>query len=106
MKVRPLVFGKEIRRHRVARGLTLEQLAERAELTPNYIGSVENGNRDPSLSTVLALARGLELEPGELLGASPEIAPAALEAARLIQALPTDVQATLVALLRRLAKKR
>jgi transcriptional regulator with XRE-family HTH domain len=56
-------FGKEVRRRREALGLTLEELAERAGLTPNYVGTVETGKRDPSLSTVLALAKGLRVPP-------------------------------------------
>ena len=47
-------FGQEIRRRRKALGMTIEQLAEKAELTPNYLGTLEVGRRDPSLSTVLA----------------------------------------------------
>lgn len=106
MKLRPLAFGGEIRRRRIAHGLTLEQLAERAGLTPNYVGSVEIGRRDPSLSTVLALARGLELEPGDLLGASREISAPALEAAQLVESMPVEAQAALVAFLRQMVKRR
>jgi transcriptional regulator with XRE-family HTH domain len=61
-----LRFGRNVGRLRLARGLTVEQLAERCKLTPNLIGSVENGNRAPSLSTILALASGLGVTPGEL----------------------------------------
>ncbi|MDX2055425.1 MAG: helix-turn-helix transcriptional regulator [Polyangiaceae bacterium] len=106
MKVRPVVFGKEIRRIRLASGLTLEQLSERAGLTPNYIGSVENGRRDPSLSTVLALAAGLEREPGELFGSALPGGPTAVEAAHLLESLPLEVQVAVVELLRELVKKR
>ena len=48
--------------------MTLEQLAERAKLTPNYVGSVEAGQRDPSLSTVIAIAEGLRVPVAELIG--------------------------------------
>jgi transcriptional regulator with XRE-family HTH domain len=61
-----LKFGREVRRLRLARGLTVEQLAQRCSLTPNHIGSVENGKRAPSLFTILALASGLGVPPGEL----------------------------------------
>jgi transcriptional regulator with XRE-family HTH domain len=101
-----LTFGREVRRRRGALGLTLEQLAERSGLTPNYIGTVENGRRDPSLSTVLALAKGLGLAPGELLGGVGELSPASTEAATLIETLSPEVQVATLGLLRVLSKRR
>ena len=98
-------FGTTIRRRREALGLTLEELAERASLTPNYVGSVELGRRDPSLSTVLALAQALRSSPGDLLGAR-DIAPDGVEAARLFQTLTPDVQASVLDLLRTLTRRR
>jgi transcriptional regulator with XRE-family HTH domain len=102
----PLAFGREVRRRRAALGLTLEQLAERSGLTPNYIGTVENGRRDPSLSTVLALARGLGAAPGELLGGVGELSPTSTEAATLLETLLPDVQVAILELLRMLSRKR
>ncbi len=102
----PLAFGHEVRRRRLALGLTLEQLAERSSLTPNYIGTVEHGQRDPSLSTVLALARGLGVMAGELLGGIGQAGPLGLEAARLIEAQPPDVQEATLELLRSMARRR
>jgi transcriptional regulator with XRE-family HTH domain len=101
-----LTFGREVRRRRGVLGLTLEQLAERSALTPNYIGTVENGRRDPSLSTVLALAKGLGVAPGELLGGVGDLSPVATEAATLIETLPIEVQTTTLELLRALSRRR
>lgn len=101
-----LSFGREVRRRRKALGLTLEQLAEKSALTPNYIGSVENGRRDPSLSTVLALAKGLSISPAELLGGVAELSPAALEAAQMFDAVPADVQGALLQILRATPRRR
>jgi transcriptional regulator with XRE-family HTH domain len=80
-------FGRGIRRRRDTLGLTLEQLAARANLTPNYIGAIENGKRDPSLSTLQALARGLSVPVGELLGDPPALSAAAMEVERLFEGL-------------------
>jgi len=102
----PLRFGKEVRRRRRALGLTLEQLAERSGLTPNYIGTVENGRRDPSLSTIGALARGLGVAPGELLGGVGDLTPQAIEAARLFDATLPELQASLLGLLRAAQRRR
>ena len=80
-----MALGREVHRRRGALGLTLEQLAERSGLSPNYIGTVENGQRDPSLTTVLALAKGLGISPGQLLGGVAELNPTSKEAALLIE---------------------
>jgi transcriptional regulator with XRE-family HTH domain len=104
--LRPLSFGREVRRRRKALSLTLEQLAEKSGLTPNYIGTVENGRRDPSLSTILSLAQGLGIAPGELLGGVGELSPRAIESARLLDSTSPEVQGALLDLLRTLPKKR
>jgi transcriptional regulator with XRE-family HTH domain len=102
----PLRFGREVRRRRKALGITLEQLAERSGLTPNYIGTVENGRRDPSLSTINALARGLGVPTGELIGGVGEMSSEALEAARLFDSAAPEVQIALLQLLRSVARRR
>jgi transcriptional regulator with XRE-family HTH domain len=99
-------FGREVRRRREALGLTLEQLAESSSLTPNYIGTIENGKRDPSLSTVLALARGLRVPPAELFGGVEDLTPAATEAGRLFDAAPPEVQEAVLQILRAVTRKR
>lgn len=97
---RAVEFGHEVRRRREASQLTLEQLAELSGLTPNYIGGVETLKRNPSLSTVLALAKGLKVPAGELLSGAKDLTPVALEAGRLFEAAPSDVQEAVLKLLR------
>jgi transcriptional regulator with XRE-family HTH domain len=99
-KLNLLGFGREIRRRRQALGMTLEQLAERAGLTPNYVGSVEMGRRDPSLSTIFALAKGLQSSPPELLGGLGEQSSLAVEAGRLLDSSPPEMQHAVLQLLR------
>ena len=99
-------FGSTIRRRREALGLTLEQLAERAGLSPNYVGTVENGRRDPSLSTVYALAKGLRVPPGELLGPVKDLSPEAYDVGRQYEAAPEDVQDLVARLLRVVTRRR
>jgi transcriptional regulator with XRE-family HTH domain len=75
-------FGDEIRRRRESIGLTLGEFAERCVLTWNYVRSIEDGDRNPSFSTIHALAKGLGIHPGELLELVRGLSPAAYEAAR------------------------
>jgi transcriptional regulator with XRE-family HTH domain len=102
----PSIFGREVRRRRIALGLTLEQLAERSGLTPNYIGTVENGRRDPSLSTVMSLAVGLGVPAGELVGGVAELGPVAIETARLVEGAPPELQTAILELARAITKRR
>jgi transcriptional regulator with XRE-family HTH domain len=70
-----VLFGAELRRRRESLGMTLEELAARAGLTPNYVGTIEMGKRDPSLSTIVELAKGLDISPGEFFPSRPGLSP-------------------------------
>lgn len=48
-------------------GLTQEQVAERSGVHPTEVSRIEAGKRDPQVSTVEKLARGVGLRPGQLL---------------------------------------
>lgn len=98
-------IGKEIRRRRKALDWTLEDLAHRSGLSPRYISTLENDKRDPSLSTIDAVAKALGADPGELLGAKG-VPPGVLEAARLLHGLPTESQEAVLRLMRLLGRRR
>jgi transcriptional regulator with XRE-family HTH domain len=52
-------FGKNLRRLRRERGLTQQQLAKLSGSHVNYIGGLERGERNPTLTKLVALAEGL-----------------------------------------------
>ncbi len=60
-------FGMHVRRMRETRGITLEELAARSGLSPRGVVYIEHGRRNPSLTTILNLARGLGTTPSRLL---------------------------------------
>jgi transcriptional regulator with XRE-family HTH domain len=60
-------FGARVRRLRLARSLSQEALAERAELHWTYVSGVERGVRNPGLNTIGRLARALGVTPARLL---------------------------------------
>jgi transcriptional regulator with XRE-family HTH domain len=62
-----IVFGKAVRRARLALGMSQEMLAEEAEMHRTYIGSVERGERNVSLENIVHLARALDTTPSVLL---------------------------------------
>jgi transcriptional regulator with XRE-family HTH domain len=57
----------QIRRLREDRGYTLEELAERSGLSFRGLIYIEHGQRSPSVLTLLDIAAGLNVEPGELV---------------------------------------
>lgn len=50
-----------IRNHRKSLGITLAELSERVDIRPTTICDIENGKRNPSLTTLLRLAEALGL---------------------------------------------
>ncbi len=65
-------FGERLRAMRHDRLITIEQLAEIAGLHPNYVGSVERGERNLSLFNIWRLAGGLDVSAAQLLEALPK----------------------------------
>lgn len=63
-------FGKQLQRLRSSRGLTQEQLAVKAGLARVYVSKLEAGEHDPTLSTLVRLAKTLRVPVTELLGES------------------------------------
>lgn len=104
LRVQP--FGKTVRQRRLEQGLSIEELAGRSGLTPNYLGSIELGKRDPSLSSILAIAKGLHLAPIGLFGGIDGLGPDGTEAGRLIETLTDEDRLTVMRLLRSLSRRR
>ena len=62
-----LDFGRTVRRFRHALRLSQENLADRASIHRTYIGGIERGERNPTLTMIVRLARALGVPPAELL---------------------------------------
>jgi len=61
------IVGGNIRRMRKSKRLTLEQLAEKAESNPKYLGGVERGEENIGLRKLEQVAAALRVDPYELL---------------------------------------
>jgi transcriptional regulator with XRE-family HTH domain len=59
-------MGKTLKRIRKAKGMSQAALAERADLSREYVNKIEAGRYDPPLSTINALAKALGVKPGRL----------------------------------------
>lgn len=61
------IFSENLRSARHAAGLSQEALGDAAELHRTEVSLLERGERDPRLATIVRLARGLGIEPADLL---------------------------------------
>src|SRR5277367_1454749 len=61
-------LAEGLREERTRAGLTLEQLAERADLSTAHLSRLESGARQPSVAALIALARALGVSVSMLLG--------------------------------------
>ena len=58
-------FGERVRELRRAKGLSQEELAFKANVHRTYLGSIERGERNPSLKNINAIARALGVSLSE-----------------------------------------
>ena len=63
-------FGANVRRERVAAGLTQERLAEKADLNIRTLQSIEAGELNVLVTTAMRLQRAMGCDWGRLMGGS------------------------------------
>jgi transcriptional regulator with XRE-family HTH domain len=63
----PISFGKVIRRLRLEKGLSQEQLGFDSDLRRTYISIIELGQQQPSLTTIIKLANALQISASSLI---------------------------------------
>ena len=61
------LLAKRLSKIRKEKGLTQAQLAEKANLTNNYISNIETQHSIPSLETLVKICNALEITPNDLL---------------------------------------
>jgi transcriptional regulator with XRE-family HTH domain len=61
------LFGARIRQERERRGMTAQQVADAAGVSWRQVARVELGRGSPTVLWLIAVARALEVPPGELL---------------------------------------
>ena len=60
-------MARNLRRFRTERGLTQEEVAERAGLNRNYVGMIEREEHSPTIDVLERVAVVLDLDPHDLL---------------------------------------
>lgn len=59
-------FGKRLKSLRIDRDLTQLELAEILDMSPNFIGMIERGERNTTVENVFNIARALNIKPSNL----------------------------------------
>jgi transcriptional regulator with XRE-family HTH domain len=60
------IVAANVRRLRIERKLTQEQLAHDAAIDLTYLGGIERGRRNPSVSVIGRIAEVMKVDPAEL----------------------------------------
>lgn len=60
-------FGNAIARRRTELGLTQQEVAARIKIPQHSVSALENGLRDPKLSTLTKLAKALKIDLSSLI---------------------------------------
>ncbi|PYI52444.1 helix-turn-helix domain-containing protein [Paenibacillus flagellatus] len=62
-----IIFGEILKQYRIERGLSQEELALSINLDRTYISMLERGKRQPTISSLFAIAEGLNIKPSDLI---------------------------------------
>ena len=65
-------LGRRIKAYRMKKGLTLQKLEEKTGFTKGYLSKVENTKKAPPVSTLVVLAKALEVSLSEIFGEKEE----------------------------------
>ncbi|MFH1342778.1 MAG: helix-turn-helix transcriptional regulator [Pseudomonadota bacterium] len=62
-----VIVGKNVRKYRLQKGLTQEELAFEAKIDLTYVGGIERGKRNPSLIVMARIANALSVPLAKLI---------------------------------------
>ena len=57
-----LQLGQKIKSYRLARGLTIKELAEASQITSSMLSQIERGDYSPSVTLALKIAKVFEVQ--------------------------------------------
>lgn len=67
MKKISILLGQQVRKVRKKCGFTIEALAGEANISPVFLSDIERGKKEPSVSTLYKISRGLKINISYLL---------------------------------------
>ena len=61
------VVGENVRKYRLAKGLTQEEMSALSGFGQNYLSDLERGRRNPTVVTLWELSQALGVTPADLI---------------------------------------
>ncbi|MDC3956886.1 helix-turn-helix transcriptional regulator [Polyangium jinanense] len=98
-------LGARLRARREALGLSQAELAEKVDISANYVGVLERGLKLPTLDTLVALAKALDVPVADLLG-EPRADPWLEEVVTVAATMPKQLRPVALAVLRAMAAQK
>jgi transcriptional regulator with XRE-family HTH domain len=65
-------IGPHIRKIRKSKKLTLDELADKCRISKGYLSKLENSDKAPPVSTLINIAKGLDITISDIFGESKE----------------------------------
>ena len=66
-------FGPLVKKHRLAKKLSQEVLAEKADVHPTYIGLLERGQRVPGIDVAERIAKALGMKLSQMIAEAERV---------------------------------
>lgn len=66
-------IARSIKRIRIERGISQQDLARRLKITAPYLSAIEHGRKDPSIKLMKAICKELKVSPSLLIWESVDI---------------------------------
>jgi transcriptional regulator with XRE-family HTH domain len=66
-------FATVLKKHRTAKGISQELLAEKADIHPTHVGLIERSLRNPSLNIAQAIAGALDLSLTQMVAEAEQL---------------------------------
>jgi transcriptional regulator with XRE-family HTH domain len=66
-------FATVLKKHRRAKGISQELLAEKADIHPTHVGLIERSLRNPSLNVAQAIADALDLSLTQMVAEAEQL---------------------------------
>ena len=98
-----VLLGRRIRALRNLKGLTQQELGNRADVNYKFLGEIERGQQNPSFNILVKIAKALEVELPELFRFEQEISDRKEIEARIkeiLKAVPYDALRQIFLILR------
>ncbi len=60
-------MGKNLKRIRTAKGISQGEISRKLEVDKSFVSNIENGKTNPTLSTIVKIAKAIGVSVGELM---------------------------------------